>query len=102
MSTCSTNVHMYLNPVLCPVQVLVGVLHGFLHGVLYHYLLAVLRIHDIFVRIRISVPLNKRSGVGSRSDSGPNLAIFFSDLQDGNKNYFSKVFCLLLFEDTFT
>ncbi len=31
----------------------------------------------------------------------PDPAIFFSDLQDGNKNERSKVFCLLLFKGTF-
>jgi len=60
---------------------------------------AVLRIRDMLVRIRIrgSVPLTK--------DPDPAIfvsdlsAIFVSDLQDGNKKI---IFCLLLFEVIFT
>jgi hypothetical protein len=55
----------------------------------------VLRIRDIFVRIRIcgSVPLT--NGSGFSPDPTPDAAIFVSDLQDG------KIICLLLFEATF-
>jgi hypothetical protein len=35
-------------------------------------------------------------------DPAPDPGIFVSDLQDDNKKKFSKFFCLLLFEATFT
>jgi hypothetical protein len=56
----------------------------------------VLRIRDIFVRIRIrgSVPLTNGSGLNR--DPTPDPAIFVSDLRDG------KIFCLLLFDAIFT
>jgi hypothetical protein len=67
--------------------------------ILFFCLVAVLRIRDMLVRIRIrgSVPLTK--------DPDPAIfvsdlsAIFVSDLQDGNKKI---IFCLLLFEVIFT
>jgi hypothetical protein len=68
---------------------------------------AVFRIHDISVWIRIcgSMPLTG-NGSGSEDpnlDSDLDLAIFVIDLQDANKILFKKkVFCLLLFEGTFT
>jgi hypothetical protein len=54
-----------------------------------HY--PVLRIHEILVRIRIRGSIALTNGSGSRS------CFFVSDLQD-----VKKVFCLLLFEGTFT
>jgi hypothetical protein len=62
----------------------------------------VLRIHDnlVWIRIRGSMPLTDPD-----SDSDPDPAIFVIDLQDGNqklRNFFKKVFCLLLFEGAFT
>jgi hypothetical protein len=36
------------------------------------------------------------------TDADPDPAIFVSGLQDVNKIFFSKLFCLFLFEDTFT
>jgi hypothetical protein len=47
----------------------------------------VLRIRDILVRIRIrgSVPL---TGTDPDPNPAPDPAIFVSELQDGNKNYF--------------
>jgi hypothetical protein len=35
-------------------------------------------------------------------DSDPDPAIFVIDLQDANKKLIKKVFCVLLFEGTFT
>ncbi len=65
---------------------------------------AVLRIHEILVwiqiliRIRGSIHLILTNGCGSGS-----CYVFVSDLQDINKIFFfSKIFCLLLFEATFT
>jgi hypothetical protein len=57
---------------------------------------AVLRIRDILVRIRISVPLTDPDPT---SDPAAVPGIFASDLQDDNKKFF---FGVLLFEATFT
>jgi hypothetical protein len=61
---------------------------------------AMLRIHDILVWIRIrgSMPLTNGSGYGS------DPVIFVIDLQDANKKiiFYKYFFCLLLFEGTFT
>jgi hypothetical protein len=57
---------------------------------------SVLRISDILVRIRGSVPLT------NGSDPDPDPSIFVSDLQDCNKNYvFANFGCILLFEAKF-
>jgi hypothetical protein len=54
---------------------------------------AVLRIHDILVRIRIhgSMPLFMNS------DLDPDPAIFVIDLQDGKKKNYKKVFLFITF-----
>ncbi len=67
------------------------------------YCYPVLWIHEILVRIRIrrSIPLTNGAGLDPEADPDP--AIFVNDLQDVNKKllFFSKYFCLLLFESTF-
>jgi hypothetical protein len=66
----------------------------------------VFRIHDILVWIRIwirgSMPLT--NDPDSDPDAYPDPVIFVIDLQDAdkNRNLKKKIFCLLLFEGTFT
>ncbi len=57
---------------------------------------AVLRIHDIFLRIRI------RGSMPLKNGSGSCWFFFIIDLQDANKKlmFFKKFFYLLLFEGT--
>ncbi len=64
-----------------------GSLHIFLLKKSIVIVKAVLRIHDTF-------------WCGAGSDPGP--AFFVTDLQDANKQFFSKFFFLFLIEDTFT
>jgi hypothetical protein len=73
--------------------------------ILYSFILSffhlVFRIHDILVWIRIRMRI--RGSMPVDPDSDPNPAIFFIDLQDAKKIIiFIKVFCLLLFEGSFT
>jgi hypothetical protein len=59
----------------------------------------VLRIHDILGWIRIRI----RGYMPLTNGSGFDPAIFVIDLQDASKKLiFKKIFCLLLFEATFT
>jgi hypothetical protein len=62
------------------------------------------RIHDILERIRIREPNLWLTNPDSdpTPDPAPDAGIFVSDLQDDKQIVFSQIFCLLLFEATFT
>ncbi len=61
--------------------------------------MAVLRIHEILVRIRIRWSIY----LANRSDADPDPAIFVNNLLNVNKKLlFFQFFCLLLFKGTFT
>jgi hypothetical protein len=64
-------------------------------------LLSVLRIREILLRIRVRNGSTDPYLCLIDPDADPDPAIFVSDLQDINK-IFHCVFCLLLFEGTFT
>ncbi len=76
----------------------------------FHFLTPkpVFRIRDIFLRIRMririlgSVSLINGSGWDPDTDPAPDPALFDGDLKDAKKKFFSKFFCLFLFEGTFT